>query len=121
MLRLLAAAALLLILSTPAHACKCAPDETRADAVLADPAISVADVTVRGFNTRNGQSMLQIDNIRHCSLVARDIRAKFAAHSCGVVPNQKKMTLLIRNESDGTYAIVGECDHSAVMRKLKVQ
>lgn len=113
--------ALLVIVSAPAFACSCAPDTdgSQAAKVMADPANSVVDVTVRGYNTANGQSMLQIDNVRSGGLVARDIRAKFSsAASCGVVPNQKKMTLIVHNDSDGRYSIGNLCDTQAVKTKL---
>ena len=121
MKKILMLSALLLVAASPAFACSCAPDAdgSAAARVLADPANSVADVTVRGYNTHNGQSMLQIDNVRHGGLTARDIRAKFTnSAACGVVPNQKKMTLIIHNDSDGRYSIGNLCDTMAVKKKL---
>lgn len=117
-------AAAMLFVAPAAFACSCAPDDNGATAaqVLADPAYSVVDVTVRGYNTTNGQSMLQINNVRHGSLVARDIRAKFSqSAACGVVPSQKQMTLLIHNDADGRYSIGNMCAHQAVMKSMGVQ
>lgn len=121
MKKFLMLAALLTFAAAPAFACSCAPDADGSVAarVMADPANSVVDVTVRGFNTSNGQSMLQIDNVRSGGLVARDIRAKFTSSaSCGVVPNQKKMTLIVHNDADGRYSIGNLCDTQAVLKKL---
>lgn len=121
MKKFLLLAAMGLVLSGPAFACSCAPDAdgSQAAKVLSDPAYSVVDVTVRGYNTHNGQSMLQIDNVRHGGLTARDIRAKFQnSAACGVVPNQKKMTLLIHNDPDGRYSIGSSCATMAVGKKM---
>lgn len=115
--------AALLFTAPAAFACSCAPDDNGAAAqqILSDPSYSVADVTVRGFNTHNGQSMLQINSIRHGNLMARDIRAKFDSQSsCGVVPSQKQMTLIIHNDADGRYSIAGQCATFAVLKHLKV-
>jgi len=121
MKKILMLAALLLVAAGPAYACSCAPDNdgSQAARVLADPTNSVVDVTVRGYNTHNGQSMLQIDNVRHGGLTARDIRAKFKnSAACGVVPNQKKMTLIIHNDEDGRYSIGDSCSTMAVKKKM---
>jgi hypothetical protein len=112
-------AAALTVLSFPAFACDCS--NTNADTVLANPAISVVDVTVRGYNTHNAQSMLEINNVRHGGLVARNIRARFTTDSCGTIPNQKQMTLLVHNDEDGRYSIAGKCETQAVLNSLKGQ
>lgn len=121
MRKILMLAALLVAATSPALACSCAPDAdgAQAERVMADPANSVVDVTVRGYNVNNGQSMLQIENVRSGGLVARNIRAKFTSSaSCGTVPNQKKMTLIVHNDSDGRYSIGNACDTQAVLKKL---
>mgnify|MGYP000243362113 CR=1 FL=1 len=123
-MRLFALTAAAVLFAAPAaFACSCAQDVdgSQAARILADPAYSVVDVTVRGYNTTNGQSMLQINNVRHGGLVARDIRAKFNSNgaACGLIPNQKQMTLLIHNDEDGRYSIAGSCAHMAVMKNLK--
>lgn len=105
-------AAALIVVSAPAFACDCA-GITR-ESVMADPANSVADVTVRGFNTNNGQSMLEINTVRSGGLVAKNIRAKFSGGQCGTIPNQKQMTLVIHNDADGRYSIAGACETQAV-------
>lgn len=107
--------------ASPAFACSCTPDSngTQAGRLLSDQNIFLADVTVRGFNMHNRQSALQIDSVRHGGLVARNIRAKFGATSCAIVPNQKKMTALIRAENDGSYSIADLCDYNAVVNALK--
>jgi hypothetical protein len=114
--------AAILFAAPAAFACSCAPDDSAAaQQILSNPSYSVADVTVRGFNTHNGQSMLQINSIRHGNLMARDIRAKFDSQSsCGVVPSQKQMTLIIHNDADGRYSIAGQCATMAVLKHLKV-
>lgn len=113
-------AALAVFTAAPAFACKCVPDTdgSQAAKIFADPAVTVADVTVRGYNTHNGQSMLQIDNVRSGGLVAKNIRAKFGTSDCAIIPSQKKMTLLIHNDEDGRYSIMGDCAHSAVMQSI---
>jgi hypothetical protein len=116
---ILAALLLLAPITASAQDCTCSQARTP-EQVFADPAISVVDVTVRGYNMHNGQSMLQIDNLRHGGLIAHDIRAHFSAQ-CGVVPNQPRMTLLIRNEPDVTYGIVDHCESDPVINSLQGQ
>ena len=116
------AALMTLGLSAPAHACKCAPDNgTLAQATINDPSISVAKVFVRGMNMRNGQSMLELRQTITGGLMARNFRAKFDNQtSCGIVPqNRKEQTLVIKFEKDGTYSVVNDCTHNAVMQYLK--
>jgi hypothetical protein len=108
--------------ASPAFAFKCAPDTdgTLAAKVLADPSISVMDVYVRGVSLANHQSMLDLKNRHSGSLMARNIRAKFGASDCAVVPRYKQtMTVLIKAEDDATYSIVGGCEHTAVINHLK--
>jgi|GEM_PF-3231286 len=115
------AALMTLGFAAPAHACKCAPDDgTLAQQTINDPSISVARVFVRGMNTRNGQSMLELRQTVTGGLMARNFRAKFGNNSCSVIPqNRKEQTLVIKFEKDGTYSIVGDCTHNAVMQYLK--
>ncbi|NBX67255.1 MAG: hypothetical protein EBQ96_09710 [Proteobacteria bacterium] len=114
--------ALFVCVSAPAWACKCTPDTdgSRAAGVLADPSISVLDVYVRAVNYKNGFSMLDLKARHSGSLMAQYVRAKFGGSSCDIRPvvNQT-MTVLIKNESNGTYSLVGGCDHAAVMQHLK--
>lgn len=115
-------AALFLFAATPAWACKCTPDAdgSRAAAVMNDPSLSVVDVYVRAVNPRNHQSMLDIKDRHSGSLMAQYVRAKFGSSSCAVHPlSGRNMTLIIKNEPDGTYSVVGDCEHSAVMQHLK--
>ena len=105
----------------PAYACKCTPDAdgSRAAALLADPAISVVDAYVRGMNTRNGQSMLELKKLHHGGLMAQTIRAKFGSNDCAFIPQYKQtMTMLVRAENDGTYSIEGGCGAQAVLQSL---
>lgn len=115
-------AALILFAATPAHACKCTPDTdgSRAAAILNDPSLSVMDVYVRAVNYKTGQSMLDLKNRHSGSLMAQYVRAKFATHSCGVRPVPKQtMTVIIKNEPDGSYSLLGDCAHRDVMQHLK--
>ncbi len=103
-------------------ACGC--DAGKADALaqklLADPAVSVADVYVRGMNMHNGQSMLDIKNVSHGGLVAPNIRARFGGVQCPTVPRYKQtMTVLIKAEPDGTYSIMDACSLAAVTKSSK--
>lgn len=112
-MRKLLLAAALIVVSAPAFACDCA-GVTR-ESVMADPANSIANVTVRGFNTTNGQSMLEINSVSHGGLVAKNIRAKFSNDGCSsTIPNQKQMTLVIHNDADGRYSIGSQCQTQAV-------
>lgn len=115
-------AALMVMTISPAYACKCTPDTdgSRAAAVFNDPSISVMDVYVRAVNYSKGQSMLDLKNRHSGNLMAQYVRAKFGSSSCDVrpVPNQT-MTVLIKNEPDGSYSLVGGCAQSAVMQHLK--
>lgn len=117
MIRKFLLTAALVVCAAPAFACECV---TAADgqALLNDHTISIADVTVRGYNTRNGQSALQIGNVRHGMLTARDIRAKFSGVSCPVIPGASNITAAIKAEADGTYSVLGGCDTKAAIAAL---
>lgn len=112
----LALAAMTLFVPAAAHACRCAaPEAGQAEAILADPSLSYAEVLVRGANPANRQSMLEIKNVKHGGLVANNIRAKFGETSCAVVPvTGQTRTVLIKAEEDATYSIVSDCNYSTV-------
>lgn len=115
-------AALMTLTAAPAYACKCMPDTTGAEAqkILNDPSVSVAKVYVRGMNTRNGQSMLELKETLSGGLMARNFRAKFDNQtSCGVKPNNRQTEIhLIKFEKDGTYSILGDCARTNVLQHL---
>jgi len=108
--------------ATPAYACRCAadPDGARAQAVLADPSISVGTFLVRGANNAIHQSMLETKSVRHGGLVVPTFRARFGATSCAVIPvTGQTRDFLIKAEEDATYSIVGDCESSLVLNYLK--
>lgn len=109
------------VFAAPAFACRCTPDAdgARGRALVADPALSVADALVRAINPRNHQSMLEIKNLRSGGLAAQTIRAKFGSSSCAVVPRTgATATFLIRAEEDGSYSIADSCDSTAAIGAL---
>ncbi|MCB1537366.1 MAG: hypothetical protein H6865_04010 [Rhodospirillales bacterium] len=101
-------------LAAPALACECAVGMP--DPVTTNHAYSLADVTVRGMSMANHQSALAIDTVRRGFLTAQYIRAKFSTGDCGVVPQyQRKMTVLLKAEDDGSYSIAGQCETRAAL------
>ena len=118
---LLIASVFFLLGTAQAMACSCEPDTDGklAKQTLDNPSVSVVEVYVRGMNMHNHQSMLQLTGRKYGGLMAQNIRAKFGADSCAVVPQYKKnMTVIIKAEDDGTYSIMGDCAHTAVMDYL---
>ncbi|MBU6235690.1 MAG: hypothetical protein KGQ41_07575 [Alphaproteobacteria bacterium] len=108
--------------ATPALACKCMPDDgTLAQKVMNDPSISVADVLVRAVNTRTHITVMDIKNLHSGGLASTYVRAKYGQSSCDVRPTPGNTTMLIKNEPDGTYSLVGDCERAAVIQHLKGQ
>lgn len=98
-------------ISAPAYACRCVPDSQAGQKLLNDSSIAIARVYVRGTNPAIGQSMLELKETLHGGLFAQNFRAKFATHSCGVVPTPKtEQTLVIKFEKDGTYSVLNDCE-----------
>lgn len=121
-MRFLLALALLVFLATPAHACKCTPDTdgSRAQKVLNDPSISVVDAFIRVINPKTRYAVMDVKQVHSGGLALRYLRAKFGTTSCDVrpVPGQT-MTMLIKNEPDGTYSLLGGCAREAILQKMK--
>lgn len=115
--------ALILVTTSPAFACKCTPDTSgdAAKAVLSDPSISVVDAFVRATNPRTRITVMDIKKLHSGGLASSYVRAKYGASSCDAQPMPGNQILLIKNEPDGTYSLVGDCARSAVIQYLKGQ
>jgi hypothetical protein len=119
MIRKLALTAALIVTTAPAFACECAPDNgQRAAAMLSDHSISIADVTVKGYNNANGWAALTINTVRAGWLTADRVRARFNNNNCPVAMSLAPMTVAIKAEDDGTYSLLGQCDQQAARQAL---